>query len=109
MRWSALEAFEVVHEYPPGQSPGENHPSAYGRLEHARFMSDGQWSIAVRSTGRRHDGWSYNVVTCREHPWWFSYFHHERFGRVRHSGTCPPSRVEQQWNMDRHWASAAPM
>lgn len=111
MTWSAAPAFKAGHEYPPNQSPRENHPvHGYGKLASAVYMTDGVRTISVRSTDRRRDGWSYVVVACKEQPWWFSYFHHSRTGkRVRHSGTWPPSVVEQQWGLDAAWRDAAPL
>lgn len=111
MSWTAARPFAVVHEYPAHQSPHENHPEAYGRLlRKPVFLTDGTTTIEVRSTARRPDGWSYNVVRCKERAWWFSYFHNARTGkRVRYSGTSPPSTVEQRWGLERMWNDVAPL
>lgn len=111
MTWEPATAFAASHDYPPLQAPGDNHPRAYGPLQQAaRFMTDGRYTIAVRSTARRSDGWSYNVVTCRESAWWFSYFHNARTGkRVRYSGTAPASSVERSWGLEQVWRDVAPL
>jgi hypothetical protein len=108
--WQRAAAFpEGLHKHPPNQSPGENHPRGYGTLKpDAIYMTNGVYTIALRSTPRRKDGWSYNVVTCFERPFWFGYFHHWTGARVRHSGTHPPSTVEQQWGLERAWSEGAP-
>jgi hypothetical protein len=110
MTWRAAPAFVAQHDYPPLQSPRENHPPAYGRLQRAIYLTDGVRNISVRQTARRRDGWSYVVICCKEQPWWFGYFHHARTGkRVRHSGTAPASAVELNWGLDPAWRDAAPL
>jgi hypothetical protein len=108
--WTQARRFVEEHEHPPNQSPRENHPPAYGKLLGELYLTDGVWTIAVRSTALRRDGWRYVVVTCKERPWWFSYFYNARTGkRVRYSGTHPPSTVERNWGLERVWNDVAPL
>lgn len=88
-RWQPLPAFAVAHSYPPGHTPAEQHPPAWGRLEITRHgLADGV-AVVVRSTQRRKDGWSYVVVEQRDRPGWVGYYHHQPTGRRLRAANSP--------------------
>lgn len=89
MRWQELEPFEVAHLYPQGQSPRDEHPKAWGKLELRRYgVADGT-AVVVYSTRRRGDGWSYNVVEERDRPAWVGYYHHAPTGKRIRAANSP--------------------
>lgn len=90
MTWKRAADFLVRHVYPQGEAPQEHHPKGYGKLATVSFYYDDRTGnqVAVRSTRRRPDGWSYNVALQREYPEWVGYFHHAPSGRrVLHSSS----------------------
>lgn len=82
MRWQPLAPFAVRHAYPAGQDPRDDHPPGWGKLElHSYGAIQGGWHVAVHSTRRRADGWSFNVAELQSQPMWLSYFHHLPTGK----------------------------
>jgi hypothetical protein len=75
--WQDVPAFLVRHVYAAGEAPRDHHPHGWGRLEFHRFGKLGNgWHVAVHSTKRRKDGWSFNVVELEARPIWVAYYHH---------------------------------
>lgn len=84
MRVQPVAPFQVAHQYPPGQSPKDEHPPSWGKLVSHQCCSIDGVAVVVHSTERRPDGWSYNVVEQRSEPAWVGYYHHKPTGkRVR--------------------------
>lgn len=77
MLWRPSSPFRTAHVYPPGHSPREHHPPQWGKLELQRYgeLGPSRLRAVVRSTRRRGDGWSFNVVELEQYPGWISYFH----------------------------------
>ena len=94
MRWQDVPAFLTRHVYELGESPREHHPAQWGKLElhsYGRlYGSDGHpmWTVAVHSTRRSRDGWTYNVVELQARAVWVAYFHHGKTNqRIRHAAS----------------------
>lgn len=94
-RWEPTAAWIARHVWPKGESPRENHPEGYGKLEfHDYGLASNEhvhgMPVAVHSTKRRKDGWSYHVVEVQHWPIWVSYYHHAATGKrigAGHSST----------------------
>ena len=86
--WRPIAAFLEAHDYPPLQSPQDEHPPGFGKIaSHWYGEREGGWQVVVHSTKRRDDGWSYNVAVERDAPNWVSWFHNAETGaRLRHVG-----------------------
>jgi hypothetical protein len=96
--------FEVAHRYQPGQAPRDHHPAQWGRLERTRYLELGEkrWRVVVRSTARRHDGWSFNVIEMADFPSWVSYWHNGKSGvRVQshRSGDAVAGQLAQAFEL----------
>jgi hypothetical protein len=92
MRWKDVPAFLTRHVYALGESPRENHPAQWPKLDKRRYGqlygSNGErwWTVAVASTGRSRDGWTYNVAELQARPVWVGYFHHGPTNqRIKHA------------------------
>lgn len=92
-RWKDAPGFLTRWKYGPGEAPEDHHPQAWPKLEVHRYgslidRSDGmpRWTLAVHSTRRARNGWTYNVVELKSRPVWVAYFHHHQTGqRVQHA------------------------
>lgn len=90
-RWKALPRFATSHAYPEGAGPADHHPPQWPRLERYSWgqvldaQGRSQCTVAVASTPRSRDGWTYNVVELKQLPIWVSYFHHTNGQRVEHA------------------------
>lgn len=85
-RWTPVAAWPDRHAYPEGQAPRDAHAAAYGPMVAHRYglVSAPQITdavVAVHSTARRSDGWSYVLVQLQAWPAWVTYFHHAPTGR----------------------------
>lgn len=89
MRVQPVPPFEVAHQYPPGQSPRDEHPKAFGKLVSHRCYSIDGVQVVVHSTERKRDGWSYNVVEQRSEPAWVGYYHHKPTGKRLRAANSP--------------------
>jgi hypothetical protein len=105
LRWRPVAAFPVSHTYPPGEGPRDHHPARWGKLEVHRFgrvhdpSGKPVCTVAVHSTRRSRDGWSYNVVELASEPKWAGYFHHGPTGqRIMHRGSHAPE-LEQAFDL----------
>jgi hypothetical protein len=100
-RWRDVPRPPKSHIYEPGTSPAEHHPAQWPRLELHRFgelldeSGQARCSVAVHSTRRSRDGWSYNVVESLQRPTWVAYFHHAATGqRLKHAATEDAIAIE---------------
>lgn len=88
MKWKPAPAFEDRHPYEPGDGPRDVHPRVFGKLERHWFgQQPPGLVVAVHSTRRRPDGWSYNVAIERDRPEWCAWFHHREGSRILHANS----------------------
>lgn len=85
-RWTPVAPWVDRHAYPEGQAPRDVHAEAYGPMvDHRYGMVDEprmrHTVVAIHSTARRSDGWSYVLVQLQAWPAWLTYFHHAPTGR----------------------------
>lgn len=89
--WQEAASFVDRHLYPAGAGPKDVHPKAFGKLERHWYGRHGDLVVAVHSTERRKDGWSYNVAIERDRPEWLGWFHHVTGRRIRHASSADPA------------------
>lgn len=98
-RWEPLAPFQRAAVYAPGAAPGDYHPAQWGKLERHRYgrlsSPEGAFRVAVHSTRRSRDGWTYNVAELGEAPMWVSYFHNQRGDRIEHARSGNAERLAQ--------------
>jgi hypothetical protein len=106
LRYREAPAFRTSHSYRRGFGPRENHPAQWGKLEVHRHLEllDGAGkpycAVAVHSTRRSRDGWTYNVAELRERPEWVGYFHNAATGeRLMHKGTDGALELQAAFNL----------
>ena len=101
-----MPRFERAPVYAEGASPAEHHPAQWPRLEVHRYglliAPQGRWRVAVHSTRRSIDGWTYNVVEMANAPMWVSYFHHlQRGDRVEHARSANAQPLAEALSVHR--------
>jgi hypothetical protein len=91
--WKDEPAFLTRWKYGPGEAPEDHHPAGWPKMEVHRYgklfergTGNPYWSVAVHSTRRARNGWTYNVAELKARPVWIAYFHHAATGqRVQHA------------------------
>jgi hypothetical protein len=105
-RWQPLEPFQRSAIYSPGASPADHHPAQWGKLEHhcygALHGPAARLRVAVHSTRRSRDGWTYNVAELAGAPMWVSYFHNLQNGaRIEHARSANAEQLAQALSVFR--------
>lgn len=110
LRWKPVPRWERGHAYPPGKGPQAVHPAQWGKLERHAYGAvfdpiDPERPIclvAVHSTQRSPDGWTYNVAELANRPSWAAWFHHGPTGqRVMHKSTDDAATLERAFDLHR--------
>jgi len=106
--WRDVPRWEIGYAYAPGMGPAAHHPAQWGKLAFHRYGAVFDpidpavplCMVAVHSTERSNDGWTYNVAELANRPGWAAWFHHGPTGqRVLHKSADEAATLERAFDL----------